>query len=290
VIETIAFSIIGILFLSGAAFYWSYCNPRYGFRLTQTRFIKLRQWFLKEFTNKETEKIVKEAGLNISGLTYQTIRYLILVFWLCCLIYLKFYGGKDAGMTVAIWIITLIASSPKRKIFNTTSPFYYLVLQLKKRGREKYNLEIFRCLSQLKNLAVAKADSSYSSDYIIKELAKYTVFIRPIFDRFLGYWYESRYEQACKYFNDSIGTEDGLALSNLLLKIDHLKPSEFVNQLELYQNEALERKRTTAQNSKETKSNLVFGVVMVTGIIILLNFLLIAIAIDALGYFKQLSI
>lgn len=288
--EIIAYWCIGLIFLMGAVFYWNYCNPRYGLRLTQTRFAKLRQWFLKEFTNKETEKIVKEAGLIISGLTYQAIRYFVLLFWLGCLFYLKFYSGKDAGIAVFLWMIVFISSSPRRKIFNVTSPFYYFVLQLQKGTREKYDLEIFRCLSQLKNLAVAKANSSYSSDHMIKELSKYTVYTRPIFDRFLGYWYESRYEQACKYFIDSIGTKDALALSNLFMKIDHLRPVEFLNQLELYQNEALERRRTSAQNAKETKSNLVFGVAMVTGIIILLNFLLIAIAIDAIGYFKQLRI
>lgn len=287
--KIIAYVLMGVLFLTGATLYWQYCNPRYGLKLTKNRFIRLKQWFFREFSNKDTEKMIKEMGLNISGLAYQIIRYTILVSWLLYLLYIKFYLGADVGMSVAAWIVLFISSSPRKKFINATSPFYYIVLQLQKRNKEKYDLEIFRCLSQLKNLAIAKSGWSYSSDYIIRELSKYTIFTRPIFDRFLGYWYESRYDQACKYFNDSIGTEDALALSNLLMKIDHLKPAEFVTQLELYQSEAKERKRTLAQNSKESKSNLIFGVVMLTGIIILLNFLVIAIVIDTLGYFKQLK-
>ena len=287
--DKIACFIIISLFLSGAALYWNSITPDYR-RLPKSTFLLYRSRLKREFTNAETDKMVSEMGLKISGLTYQVFRYLIFVSWLLFLVYKKLYAGHNVSIPALLWILLFLATSPRPTMIGRPSPFGLLLEQIRKKRRIKYNQEIFRCLSQLKNLATAKADASYSSDYIISELSRYTVYTKPIFDRFLGYWYESRYEEAVKYFNDSIGTEDAKSLSNLLSKIDHLKPAEFISQLELYQNEAKERRKTTAQNTWEARSSMVFAVALITSIIILLNFLLISIAIDTVGYFKQIQI
>lgn len=286
----IAYLIIICIFVIGAIVYWDSCTINYSARLSKTTILKYRSKFKKEFTNHETDKLLNETGFKISGLNYQIVRYMILISWLIILMYNKFVCAVNVRMPVLLWLLVFIATSPRKKFLGQSSPFYFLITKIQKNNRKRYNQEIFRCLSQLKNLAKLKTNISYSSDYIITELARYTIYLKPIFDRFLGYWYESRYTEACKYFNESIGTEDAVTLSNLLLKIDHLKPSEFVNQLELYQNEAKEKRKTSAQNSKESKSNIVFILALATSIVILLNFLLVSIAIDAIGYFKQIQI
>jgi hypothetical protein len=135
---------------------------------------------------------------------------------------------------------------------------------------------------------IAKTDTTYSSIYIINELLKYSVSIKPILERYLGYWYEARYDEATKYFNDAIGTKDAERLSSLLLKIDHLKPEDFIQQLELYQNTSREDRKTAAQKSKEDKSNFLYVVVYATGLIILLNFSVVAFIIDFISTFNQM--
>jgi hypothetical protein len=287
--DKIAYCFIAVIFIIGAVFYWSSCTPNPNILLTKNTIQKYRSKFRKEFENRETDKLVSGLGLKISGLTFQTIRYCILIPWLLSLIYKKVYTSSNVIVPTLIWMLVFLVSSPRQKLFGQTSPFGFLLTWIQRNNRKKYNREIFRCLSQLKNLAIAKTNSRYSSDYIIAELARFTVYTKPVFDRFLGYWYESRYTEACNYFNESIGTEDAQALSSLLIKIDHLKPSEFINQLELYQNEAKERRKTSAQNSKESRSNIVFTAALVASIIILLNFLLVSIVIDTIGYFKQIQ-
>lgn len=289
--DIIAYAIVAILFLIGAYLYWSACQShhRAPIKMRRDTFKRYKNYIKKEFTNPETEAIVKEAGIPISGLFYQTIRYIVLITWLGALLYSKYVTGANISMPVIGWVAVFLATSPRRKILNQTSPFAMFVESVRKKNQHKYNLEIKRCLSQLKNMAVSRSNKSYSSSYLIEELSKYTEHTKPIFNRLLAYWYESRFDEAGAYFTEVIGTEEGSALVNLFKGLDGLKPTELITQVELYQNAAKERRKTYAQTMKEGKSNFIFVIVIGTGILILLNFLVVVLGIDAIDSFRSIS-
>ncbi|MCX7773199.1 MAG: hypothetical protein N2376_08835 [Clostridia bacterium] len=267
-----------ILFASGALMLWRNTTQKVS-ATPKMRLDRYKAILVKEFQNPETDRLVKGLGLN-SGLLYQVIRTAILLGWVGLLFYRSISAKGDMLLPVIIWILAFLVSSPRRTLFKKDSPFFIIVNQIQKRKRHKLNLEIYRCLSQLKNMVVAKANRSYSADSLILELAKYTVHAKPIFNRMLGYWYEGRYEEATNYFSEAIGTKDAAALASLLSKIDYLKPSEFLSQIELYQAAAKDDRKTASHAVKENRSNLLYTLVMASGILIFINLIVITIGVD----------
>ncbi len=280
----IVLGLILCLFIVGAISYWQGTTPKTS--SPKIRFKRAKAYWTNVFHNPETDELVRGLGLS-SGLIYQAIRYAVFIIGLLFMVYRKYSMGFDVTLQVLVWIALYLASSPRRTYFGWESPFHFCVIQIQKKSRHKLNLEIYRCLSQLKNLTVSKANSQYSANFVIRELAEYTVYAKPIFNRMLGFWYEGRYENAAQYFIETIGTEEAKSLAALLLKYDYLKPIEFISQLELYQSDIKERRKTSAQKAKENRSNLIYGLVIVSGICILLNFLIVSIAIEAFEYYKS---
>lgn len=271
--------VIFLIFFSGALLFWKNVIQKSTYQSSKARLNKYKATLVKELQNEETDMLVNYLGIS-SGLLYQFLRYAILIILLGYLAYKKYIMSDDVALPAMIWIILFFLSSPRRYLFRKDSPFFILVNQLQKRKKQKLNLEIYRCLSQLKNIAIAKATTKYSADFIICELAKYTTHTKPIFNRMLGFWYEGRYDEATEYFSNAIGTKEAKALASLLSKIDYLKPTEFISQIELYQSEAKEDRKTAAQTAKENKSNLVYGLVMAAGILIIVNLIVVTIGID----------
>lgn len=265
-------------FLSGALLFWKSVIYRSSYH-SKDRLSKYKAAIVRGLQNGETDRLVKYLGFS-SGLLYQLIRYSILIALLAYLAYKKYLYGDDVILPVILGIVLFFISSPRRYLFNKDSPFFILISQFEKIKKQKLNREIYRCLSQMKNIAIAKSNTKYSADFLICELAKYTTYAKPIFDRMLGYWYEGRFNEATDYFEQAIGTKEAKALASLLAKLDYIKPSEFVSQIELYQNEAKEERKTAAQKSRENKSNLVYGLVMAAGILIIVNLIVITIGID----------
>ena len=284
-----AFAFIFIIFFVGASmFYRSIQFKKNTININKNSIKKINKWIYMNFSNEEVDSVVKETGLNLTGFRYQSIRFSLLFISLVSLIYNKL-NGMDVRRNTILWILIFIISLPKRSIMGKKSPFLYIIDIINKSKHKKYDAEIYRCLSQLKNIALSKSGDKYSSDYIIGELTKYTLYTKPIFNRYLGYWHEAKYDEATRYFNDCIPTMNAQALSSLLLKIDNIKPSEFIKQIDIHQNESRERRKTESNNRKELKSNMIYGAALVTGVIILLNFLVVGIVIDTMASLEQIS-
>ena len=280
-INYIVYGVLILTFVFGAALYWksANCASVYFFK-RKNIFHGLKASLEKSLETSGADNLVRQTGLNLSGLVYQIIRYTIICLWVLFIVYKKVYLGVDIFMDLFVILSVFFVTSPRKTYFGLPSPFTFFVNQVMKNRRHKYNAEIYRCLSLLKNLAVSKHDKSFSSVFIIEELTKFTVESKPIFNRLLGYWYESRFEEGQEYFKDAIGTELGTSLVELFQHLDGLKPIELVNQIELYQRKAKDSLITRSHKVKELKSVGVYAVVIVTGMIILLNFLVVSLFID----------
>lgn len=288
-IEYIVYGVLILTFVLGAFLYWkSSSNSSVYYSKKKNVFQGLKDSLEKSLEKSGTDTLIRQTGFNVSGLTYQVIRYIVAIVWLCYLIYKRLALEYDVTMDIALLVLVYLASSPRKLYFGFTSPFVLFVNQMLKNRRYKYNAEIYRCLSLLKNLAVTKYDRAFSSVYIIEELTKYTVFSKPIFNRLLGYWYESRFDEGKEYFKEAVGTDLGSSLVELFQHIDGLKPGELVNQIDLYQQKAKDALKTRAHKVKELKSVGIYAVVIITGMIILLNFLAVSIFIDLFQGFKSI--
>jgi len=270
---------IFLLFISGAILFWKCTSKNVGPQSAKIRLSRYRASLKSGFKNTEIDNLVQALGIK-SGMLYQVMRYAILITGLGYIVYTRYPFTSDVLMPFIIWLIAFVATSPRRLILNKDSPFYILVKQVKKSKNQKLNIEIYRCFSQLKNIVAAKSNVNYSADFIICELVKYSGHLKPIFNRMLGYWYEGRYKEAAGYFSETIGTKEAEALASLLLKIDYIKPAELVSQIELYQNAVKNGRKTAAQKEKENRSNLIYALVITSGIIIFVNLIVVTIVVD----------
>ncbi len=294
IVIILPYIVILAIFIYGAAIYKkSFSYESAGFRfsrdVTRRSLDKITKWYKKEFESEETDRVLKQAGIKLSAFSYQLIRYSVLVLWLAYTTYIRLNRGLGVNIHILLWVITLVVSRPSLKLLNFRSPFSMLCDLMNKRKREKCDVEIFRVLSQLKNMVISMSEKALSSEYLISEITKYTKNTRPYFMRMLAYWYEGRYKEGQEYFQSSIGTETAKAIAGLIGKLDYIPPEEFISQIDLYQNQVEDKRKTAVKKVREHQGNVVFVIAMLSGIAILINFLAVAVGIDTIPMLKEIS-
>lgn len=292
-ITVLPYAGIFLIFIFGAVLYKKSFSTEGGYRfskdVTRRSLNKLTKLYQKEFKSTQTEEIFKQAGIRMSAFLFQTIRYSILGVWLIYMTYVRLVTGAGVKLHIVLWLVLLIASRPSMKLLKYRSPFYFLCEVLTKRNKEKCNVEIDRCLSQLKNMAISMSDKALSSDYIIREISKCTKMIKPHLNRLLGYWYEGRYQDGQEYFSNIIGTEPAKSFAGLIGKLDYISPEKLISQIELYQSQMGEQRKTAVKKTKETQGNIVFLIALISGFAILINFLVVVVGIDAFSMLQKVS-
>ncbi len=282
------------IFIYGAAIYkksFSYESAGFKFSRDVTRrsLDRITKWYKKEFESEETDRVLKQAGIKLSAFSYQLIRYSLLVLWLAYTTYIRLNRGVGVNIHIFLWIITLVVSRPSLKLLNFRSPFSMLCDLMNKRKREKCDVEIFRVLSQIKNMVISMSEKALSSQYLIGEITKYTKVTRPYFMRMLAFWYEGRYEEGQEYFQSSIGTDAAKSIAGLIGKLDYIPPEEFISQIDLYQKQVEDKRKTVVKKVREHQGNVVFVIAMLSGIAILINFLAVAVGIDTIPMLQKIS-
>jgi hypothetical protein len=289
------FPLVGIIiiFILGAVLYKKSFSYNGGFKfskdVTRRRITKTTEWFRKEFTNTQADYLLKQAGIKMPAFLYQLIRYTILMLWLAYMGYESLNKGINVNSLVIFWLLVFILTMPCKKLLKFKSPFYFVIEKISKRNREKSNIEIYRCLSQLKNIAISMSNKALSADYIIREITKYTKVTKPHFQRLLGFWYEGRQKEGQEYFSNAIGTEAAKSLVSVLAKLDYISPDKFISQIELYQNKVEEDRKTAVKKSREVQGDFVFMLALAAGISICLNFLAVVVGIDALTMLQKVA-
>ncbi len=294
IMPILPYIVILTVFFWGATIYKkSFSYESAGFRfsrdVTRRSLDRITKWYKKEFESAETDRVLKQAGIKLSAFSYQIIRYSLLIIWLGYITYIRLYRGTGVNIHVLLWLVIFIVSRPSLKLLNFRSPFSMLCDLVNKRKREKCDVEIFRVLSQLKNMVISMSQKALSSEYLIGEITKYTKATRPYFMRMLAFWYEGRYKEGQEYFASSIGTEAASSIAGLIGKLDYIPPEQFISQIELYQNQVEDKRKTAVKNVREHQGNVVFVVAMLSGIAILINFLAVAVGIDTLPMLQKIS-
>lgn len=294
IVQILPYAAILLIFFSGAAIYKkSFSHESLGFRfsrdVTRRSFDRITKWYKKEFESTETDIVLKQAGIKLSAFSYQLIRHSLHTSWLAYMTYLRLHKGVGVNIHILLWFITFIITRPSLKLLSYKSPFSLVCDQMNKRKREKCDVEIYRCLSQLKNLVISMSQKALSSRYIIGEITKYTKVTKPYFIRMLAYWYEGRYEEGQEYFSGSVGTEAAKSIAGLIAKLDYIPPDQFISQIELYQNEVEEKRKTAVKKARQLQGDIVFVIAMLSGIAILINFLAIAVGIDTIPMLRNIS-
>jgi len=293
--EILPYVVIFLIFVCGAVLYKKSFGNEVGLKYSRDAALrnvnKITQKFKKEFSNDQTDALLKQAGIKMSAFLFQFLRYSILAVLLAYITYIRFSRGVNVNLFVVLWLIIFIGSRPSENLLNFKSPFFISCGLINKKHKSKCNVEIDSCFSQLKNMAISMSqkEKALSSDYIIREITKYTKVTKPYFSRLSGFCCDGRYEEGQQYFINSIGTESSKSLAGLLVKLDFIQPSEFVSQIELYQSQMGEQRKTGMKKTREAQGNIVFLIALISGFTILINFLVIVIGIDTVSMLQKVS-
>jgi hypothetical protein len=240
--------------------------------------------------DEEVDSVFRESGWNISSSLYKVIWFIVVGGILLILLYQRFTTGGASLMLTVFWVCLAASSYPKANIFDLKTPFYYITSIFIMEFKNKKNKEIYRAICQLKNITMSKTDKPLGSVFIIEELMKFTECTKPIFARMLSYWIRNERKEACEYFSEAIGTREGRELADVLIKLDDLKPEELRDQLALYQATVKQERRSYREKRNELKGYLLYALVIISTLVVLLNFLIVVLFIDAIKMFNGLFI
>jgi hypothetical protein len=288
-VQLIYLIVITLLLIGSISVFWASfksSKKSMNIRFKRNRYKEIKDTMKEQFENEEAETLFKDSGFFLSAFNYQIIRYSIICVWMIYLVFVKLNTNILMRNSAIFLLLFFICTSPRKEFLGRKSPLMRIMDYLKNEFKSKKNREVFRAISQLKNLSIVVATEALGSDFILEELKKYTLITRPIFDRMLSMWYEARHKEACDYFGEAIGTKEGRQLAEVFKKLDELEPSELKQEIILYQNTAREERKTEKNNKKETKGNWIFLLVTISALFVILNFLVVVISIDALNYYK----
>lgn len=260
-------------------------NRNYKFR--ESGYKNLQKLVRFKGDSQEYDNLFNRAGLRVKVQQYQLVRYFIFILWGFLLLAAnRFRLSAFPNMQLFFWVALFLISSPKKALFNKKTPFMVIMEMLTKEHRYKINVEIYRVLSQLKNMALFHSDKPLGALFIFQQINKFTKVTRPIFNRLIYLYQSNRKEDAIAFFENEIGTKEASELVNVLMKLDYLTPAELKSQLELYQQHVKTERATQRKKSNENKSNLVYLMVVLSLFIIVLNFIIIVAYLDSFNYLK----
>lgn len=274
-------NIIGY-FIVGSIF-WSARKNSNKIRIRKKPLEMVKDFMLKDIDESEVNQMISKTGFKTNLVQYQMFRYIICIGGILLNIVVSMANTLPLPTgRILFLVILMVASSPQEKILKIKSPFMHIMDVLVRYSQGKKNIELYRAMSQLKNLAITKADRPPGSTYILEQLKKFTNVIRPTFTIMQSMWDRGQKDEACDYFQKSIGTPEAEAFASIIRKIDEMNPVELKQQMILFQ-EVIRRQRETEKVKKnEFRSNLIYGVVTISILTIFVNFLVVGFFVDML--------
>ncbi len=288
-IYLLSLTFIGIV---GISIYVSLKNKfiNHQVRMKKNRFDRLIDFVKRHMEEKEIAPFLVKAGITISISQLQLIRYTLILIWFMLVLIISYIHVQSYFFSQFMLIVlTFILSSPQQEILGKKTPFHYLLKYLIHKNTLKNNVEIYRALNQLKNIAIAKRHNPPGADFILEQIRKFTKRSRPIFNRMMALWSMGKKEQACAYLEQAINTKEAIELANLLIKLDDLNPIELKNQLILLQENIKKERETARLKRNENKSNVVYLFVIASSIVVMVNFIVVVYFIETIHQLKFIN-
>ncbi len=128
-----------------------------------------------------------------------------------------------------------------------------------------------------------RKDYPVSLDYILEELAKDSGTLKPVFQKTLSIYRGGRYDEAFKYFADSVRSRYGKNLAMILSKMDKINPYEIVTQIDVYIGIIREVRTTEAMKQAERRSLVITAFATASVFTLMINFCVVVVFLDTLN-------
>ncbi len=280
--KIIYYTLIIFLLLTGIGFIRGWAagkNNKLKIRFRKYRFRNAR--VLLQRTLENNNELFKGTGIPLTVYQYNLLR--VAVFLLICFFRITGKGfSTDSAIIIIIIFFLFIITSPGLTILNKRMPFALLLNLLKRHQQVKIDEEIYKAVSQLKNLVIAQKDAPMSAFFLIEQITRFTKKTRMIFSKTLVLLHEEDQEAAVEYFKSASGTKLGNEFGNIISKLDGLNPAELKEHLMQIQSAVRDEKVTNRLRQQELFSNLIFIPIIAASMVIILNFVIITVWMDSI--------
>lgn len=154
--------------------------------------------------------------------------------------------------------------------------------------RDQLERELFHSCVMLKNLAIVYQELPMSTDYLLEQLMETSKPLRNTYGEVLSLYRKGEQEHAFQVIYQRIPTQSALDFSRILSKLDDIRPSELVLQMDSFEETFSAERKTKAMARAERKSLITTLTSTVTVFVVLLNFTVVVIFLDTLRILGQL--
>lgn len=250
----------------------------------KSKFRQLQDDALELILKTDDDSVFQKTRINIGVGQYNMIRAIVLFSLLALIIISSIRDGANTTL-FAIWVVLFVVSYPVVYIGSYKSPFGYIIDMLETEYKGAVTTELYRSLTQLKNVAIAQREKPLGAMFIIQMLAQFSDITKPAYMKVLDYLQKNQIDEADKYFTEYTDTELGSKMANLFVKLDAMNPAELVQNIIILQEAAREEKNTQTHRRDEFLSNIGYLFTTALVAVIFLDMIVISVWVDFLTAF-----
>lgn len=262
-----------------------------GFLLIKTAFINSPEDKYKKGLKRSMKKFIDEIcdspedekflryGIKLSMKRYIAARALIVL----ALLFASVYSFLFLNMHLSIKLVLVAAalflvSVPKDTFLGRPTPFSKMIESIARRHLEAKDDELMTVITQMRNIIISRGGSAISADYLLSSLLRFTKVSKPQFIQALKLIRRGDSKGAYLYFMNHFGTRLGEDFATIILKLDELPPKEFLDQLDIFQAEIKEKKKTIKSRRQEKAKLIMVTLASLELMIVILNFMYVILA------------
>lgn len=261
---------VGLAWSSGISLLFFY-NPR-KFKIKDGL---VQAWqFLK---SSDKDAIFQASGISLTMKKYNAIRIIVLYSFLIIALAAFFLSGTLKMIQVfCVGLLLYLLSWPGESKKKT--PFKIVMDKLGKNYKQRKDDELMTVIVQLKNIIIAQGDNPWGVDYIMQSIMRFTNITKPIFANTIALMRLGKEDEAYKYFGEAFGTKLGHQFSLIVLKMDYLNPSEFMDQLDIFQKGIIEVRKTNQNRRQELTGVTMFSLASLEVLLVVANFVIMIVS------------
>lgn len=267
-----AFLTAGFLMIKGA-----FLNSR---EIKYKRSLKrsMKKFFDEICDSPEDERFIR-YGIKISMKQYAAVRTLMVLALFLIAAYSFLFLDLDYAIKLALAAAALfLISMPKDTFLGKPTPFFRIMQSIANRYLEAKDDELMTVITQMRNIIISRSGNAVSADYLLSSLLRFTKVSKPLFIHALKLIRRGDSKEAYLYFMNHFGTRLGEDFAAIILKLDELPPKEFLDQLDIFQAEIKEKKKTTKSRQQEKAKLIMVTLASFEMMIVILNFMYVILA------------
>ncbi len=157
-----------------------------------------------------------------------------------------------------------------------------LNLWIMKKSKSRLDKELYNSSVILKNLSIVRRETPLSADYMYEKLVENSQLLKPLYSRMLTLYRNKRDEEAFKVLPLAVGTRASRNFAIILSKLEKINPSELEEQMDLFQKNMIEVRKTQGVKRLERNSAILTVLATVTVFAVLLNFVVVVVFMSTL--------